>query len=111
MHVPVTAAREWVRDRLLQEFPRTGATAVTSSNYLDLCSHWEVIVRLLGEQARALGCDPNHSIQPSTFKIVCIAESRSIVGEEYGTGKVILYLLNEDVRHFVPLIQKIGMCS
>ena len=107
MHVPFVADRSWIRSQLLRVFPRVGASAVTSRNYLDLHSHWPAILRFLGVRARELGCDPDNVIRPSSFRVVCVEESMRIVGEEYGTGPITLYLLNESFQHFAPLIERV----
>jgi hypothetical protein len=111
MQVPFVADSVWIRRQLLGKFPRAGANAVNPLSYLDLFAHWEDVVRLLGEQARAMGCDAAGVIKADSFRIVCVEESSQLVGEEYGRGPRVLYLMNESFRHFVPLIEKMSTRS
>ena len=94
----------WVRMELRRRF-RTGPDAVTERNYLDLRVHGPVVLDLIGESARANGCDPGRAIRAENFKMTCVAEDQRVVGEVVGEGRVDLFPLNEGLRHFVPLLR------
>ena len=104
-HIPIVANREWIRSELCRRFPVPGPNAVQPYTYLDLRSHWEAILELLGTSAQAMGLDPQHLVRPETFRITCIEERKQVVGDEVGSGRIRLYVLNEDFRHFVPLLR------
>ena len=89
---------------LRKRFP-TGENAVKERNYLDFRNHWKSIIDLIGESARAHGCDPNHQISASTFNVTAVLEETSRVIEVDGAGPVALFILNEGNSHFVPLLR------
>ena len=109
-HVPIVADchedREWIREELCNRFPAPGPNAVSPNLYLDLRPHWAAIVELLAIGAQGMQLDPEHLIRPENFRITCVAEQQQIVGDEVGSGHIHLYILNEEFRHFVPLLRR-----
>ena len=104
--IPCMSNNPWVRQELLRRFPRTGESAVTLHSFLDLRRHWRETVDLIGESARSMGLDTGNRIRANTFRVVCIEENRSVVGDADGDGPVALHLLNEGFLHYVPLIRR-----
>ena len=72
---------------------------------LDFRNHGPVVLDLIGEYARATGCDPEGAIRAENFKLICVAEDERVVAEVVGEGRGEPNLLNEGLRHFVPLLR------
>ena len=63
------------------------------------------MVELIGISGREQGFDEEQRIRPETFSVICIQEEQEIVGDEDGVGPLRLYIMNQDFRHFVPLLR------
>ena len=94
----------WIRQELRRRF-RQGENRVTEGNYLDLRNHWTTIIDLIGISARRNECDPTNQIHARNFNVTAVLEEQRIVVERDGVGPVNLFVLNEDIRHFVPLLR------
>ena len=90
--IPCMSNNPWVRQELLRRFPRTGESAVTLHSFLDLRRHWRETVDLIGESARSMGLDTGNRLRANTFRVVCIEENRSVVGDADGDGPVAVHL-------------------
>ena len=95
----------WIRSQLQRRFP-SGPNAVTADNYLDLRPHWRDIVSLISESACAQGFRDGRLIRPEAFRITCVEERRQVVGDVVGDGPTDLFILNESMLHFVPLLRR-----
>ena len=93
----------WVRDELRRRF-KTGSDQVTAEKCLDLRPHYASVIDLIGLSARANGCDAAGKIRAENFSVTCVAEDQLVVGEVVGSGAS-LYVLNEGLQHFVPLLR------
>ena len=94
----------WIRSQLRLRFPEGGPREVTELSFLDLRSHWEHIVSLIGQSAESLGCARGSEIRPESFRITCVEEGREVIGDVVGEGRTELFILNERFLHFVPLL-------
>ena len=104
--IPCRSNNPWVRQELLQRFLRIGESAVTLESFLDLRRHWRDTVDLIGASARSMGLDTDNRIRAETFRVVCIEENRSVVGDADGDGPVAVHLLNEGFLHYRPLLRR-----
>ena len=53
-----------------------------------------------------MGMDPEGRIHAGIFRVVCVEERMSVVGDANGDGPVSLHLLNEEFLHYVPLLRR-----
>ena len=104
-HVSFIADPRWIRSELRRRFP-SGPNAVTAKNYLDLRAHWQDILSLISESACAQGFLDGRLIRPEAFRITCVEEGRQVVGDVVGDGPTDLFILNEYLQHFVPLLRR-----
>ena len=95
----------WIRSELQRRFP-SGPDRVTDKNYLDLRAHWRDIVSLISQSACRLGFHDYRQIRPEAFRVTCVYEARQVVGDVVGDGPTELFILNEHMRHFVPLLRR-----
>ena len=95
----------WIRSELQRRFP-SGPDRVTDENYLDLRAHWRDIVSLISQSACRLGFHDCRQIRPEAFRVTCVYEVRQVVGDVVGDGPTELFILNEHMRHFVPLLRR-----
>ena len=102
--IPCIANARWVRKEMIRRFG-SGADEVTELNFLDLRPHSASIIDLIGMSARDNGLDPTDLIHAENFSVTCVAEEQLVVGEVVGTGRIPLYVLNESLLHFVPLLK------
>ena len=72
---------------------------------MDLRNHWEAVVQLLLQSARAQGCVLPVHLSADSFQVISVEERNRVIGDQVGYGLVTLYLLNEGFLHFVPLIR------
>ena len=105
MHFPLAVHTGWIREQLQVRFPSTHPYAVSQRNFLDLRNHWEAVVQLILESARAQGCALPRHMSADSFEVISVEEQRRVIGDQVGSGPVSLYLLNEGFLHFVPLIR------
>ena len=77
---------------------------VTHKNYLDFRNHWEAVIQLIADSARQNECG-HPDIRPEKFQCICVEEMNSTIGDVLGAGELKLYLCNEGLRHYVPLIE------
>ena len=63
-------------------------------------------MNIIGESARSMGLDAEGHIRAETFRVVCVEETRAVIGDADGTGPLELHLLNEGFRHYVPLLRR-----
>ena len=96
----------WIRNELCRMFA-SGANIVTENNSLELRPHCASVIDLIGISARAQGLDPDDRIHAENFSVTCVAEHLGRVGDVVGEGpeRTSLYILNEGLLHFVPLIR------
>ena len=96
----------WIRKELLRRFA-SGPDQVTEANFLDFRPHGASVIDLIGMSARAEGLDPQGRIRADRFSVTCVAEDLGRVGDVVGEepGRTSLYILNEGLLHFVPLIR------
>ena len=105
-HIPCVVDNAWVRSRLVQRFPQTGENAVTPLSFLDFRLHWRATIDFIGDSARRNGHDALGRIRADSFRVVCVEETTSVVGDAGGDGNLELYLLNENQLHYVPLFRR-----
>ena len=94
----------WIRKELRKRFPN-GENRVTERNYLDLRNHWRSIIDLIGVSARHNSYDATNYIHARNFKVTAVLEDTRLVSEVDGDGPIDLFLLNEGIAHFVPLLR------
>ena len=102
--IPCVANIPWIRNELRKLFPQ-GENQVTARNYLDLRNHWRPIIDLIGVSARLHGCDTENQIYARNFTVTAVLEDTRVVSEKDGDGPIELFMLNEGIRHFVPLLR------
>ena len=59
---------------------------MTLESFLDVRRHWRETVDLIGESARSMGLDTDNRIRAEIFRVVCIEENRSVVGDAGPSG-------------------------
>ena len=94
----------WIRIELRKLFPQ-GVNQVQESNFLDLRNHWRPIIDLIGVSARLHGCDTESQIYARNFTVTAVLEDTRVVSEKDGDGPIELFMLNEGISHFVPLLR------
>ena len=94
----------WIRSELRKLFPQ-GENWVSARNYLDLRNHRRPITDRIGVSARQHGCDTENQIYARNFTVTAVLEDTRVVSERNGNGPIELFILNERVRHFVPLLR------
>ena len=94
----------WIRIELRKLFPQ-GVNQVQENNFLDLRNHWRPIIDLIGVSARLQGCDTESQIYARNFTVTAVLEDTRVVSEKDGDGPIELFMLNEGVSHFVPLLR------
>jgi len=105
-HYAVIVDVVWIRQELRQRFP-DGPNIVTERNFLDLRAHWGSVVSLISESAFSMGFRESRArIRPELFRVTCVDEQSSVIGDVVGDGGTNLYLLNEGRSHFVPLLRR-----
>ena len=99
----------WIRNELRKLFPQ-GENQVTARNYLDLRNHWRPIIDRIGVSARQQGSDTEHQIYARNFTVTAVHEETRVVSERDGNGPVELFVLNEGLSHFSPLLREKSRC-
>ena len=76
---------------------------VTRDNFLDLRNHWRDIIHLIGTSSSNNGCR-DARIAPETFTVVAVERDHGQVVEQVGDGPTRLYVFNDRLIHFDPLL-------
>ena len=106
MHFRIAVHIGWIREQLQRRFPKSCLYPVTRRNFLDLRNHWEAVVDLILESARAQGCSLPDHLSAASFQVISVEENARVIGDQVGSGPVVLHILNEGFLHFVPLIRR-----
>ena len=106
MHFRIAVHIGWIREQLQLRFPKSCLYPVTRRNFLDLRNHWEAVVDLILESARAQGCNLPDYLSAASFQVVCVEENARVIGDRVGSGPVLLHILNEGFLYYVPLIRR-----
>ena len=88
-----------VRQHLRGSFP-AGPHRVSPNNYLDFAEHWSSTIDWLGIVSEQAG---GTRVVASDYKVVCVDASLPGNGDVQGRGDTTLYLLRENMCHFVPM--------
>ena len=105
MHFRIMVHTGWIRSELQRRFPSSHPYAVTQINFLDLRNHWEAVIDLILDSARAQGCLLPDHLCSASFQIISAEENAKVIGDHVGAGPVVLHILNQGFLHFVPLIR------
>ena len=102
-HCPLPPCVTRIRQELMREFNTPGDSQVTEFNFLTFEFHALPILRGFGALPPI---DKEHAMRSEMFTVRLVHQESAHVADEIGTGPVILYIMNEGNRHFVPFLQK-----
>ena len=92
----VDACRQ-VREKLRLKYWRRDASFVGEGTYLYAHEHWEDVVRYWAEVTGA-------EVAPEDLTVTCLSWQHDMSGMVEGRGPRRVYIVNDDNRHFVPLL-------
>ena len=86
-----------VRDKLRQKYWRRDASFVGEGTYLYAHEHWEDVVRYWAEVTGA-------EVAPEDLTVTCLSWQHDMSGMVEGRGPRRVYIVNDENRHFDPLL-------